>query len=181
MRHNDCRADLQKRVSARASSLPQRDPFASASVRAIGSSHRVRDPFAHNIHKRLRKLPRVREGHLLQLLLHLRSFRGLLTRCSLAVVGVAWSHRHRSWGIDAGRGHLAVCTSRSRASPEALASHAISPVGVIQDASEAAKRSPRPRTRHLSRGRTRSVLGQRPGASPHPVPQADPLRPRRVP
>jgi hypothetical protein len=38
--------------------------------------------------------------------------------------GVAWqwwSHRRRSWGIGAGRGHLAVCTSRSRASPEALA------------------------------------------------------------
>src|ERR687883_452371 len=78
-------------------------------------------PVAGAVADRKRIRPRVGERHLLQLLLHLRSFRGLLTRCSLAVVGVARSHRHRSWGIGAGRGHLDICTSRSRASPEALA------------------------------------------------------------
>ena len=46
------------------------------------------------------------------------AFRGLLTRCSLAVVGVAWSHWRRSCSIGAGRGHLAVCRNHSRASPK---------------------------------------------------------------
>src|SRR5215208_7413385 len=44
MRHNNRRAVLQKRVSARASRLPQRDQFASASAQAISSTRRVRDP-----------------------------------------------------------------------------------------------------------------------------------------
>ena len=62
MRHNDCRADLQKRVDLREplACLPQIDPFASVAAPAIRSTRRVRDPLARIIHKHLRRAPRLR-------------------------------------------------------------------------------------------------------------------------